>query len=490
MVHGMFVSRRLVALPGLLREAPARVIAAALVAGALAAAMLAPSPAGATILPGKMYSEGGPVVRDPKLFAIYWGRPWAIPGVFTRSLRPPYHPYTADQVLTYLRLFLQNVGGSPWFNTLTQYCGGDIGARYDNCNGDLRGRYLITNPTGMHTPAREWIDTGSWVPGTYNEPDDGMPISWVYHELRRAVSYFGNPDPRNAIFIVFTPPHKTALGYRDGDSLRRCAMHGRDSDDGSPPWVIYIPFTPEILRCGWPRPDNEDDFGHGHLDTLTVVLSHEIGETVTDPTVHMAPLRGWADAQDQEMGNKCNYEPTDPYWLPFGEYEYSFAVQRTFSNAAGPDGDCVSTTSTEVEAPQSVGFPDTAVGSASPSAEVTLANQGPVELHVDGVSLSGATEFEIASDGCSHRAVTIEQGRNSCRVRVRFVPRPPVVGAREATLTFSSDAVGGPRTVRLTGRVVGSGGEGHTWIPCDPDGGCLHKPHGQPPGVYDIEPVR
>jgi hypothetical protein len=83
--------------------------------------------------------------------------------------------------------------------------------------------------------------------------------------------------------------------------------------------------------------------------------------------------------------------------------------------------------------------------------QATLANTGTQFLHAATVALSGphASDFQIVSDGCSHKTVFVG---SSCAVDLAF--KPTVASGSSATLTVTDDAAGSPRSITLTGTGV------------------------------------
>jgi len=58
---------------------------------------------------------GGPVITKPAVYLIFWGPQW------TNGAKDT-HQLVQRDAATYVEDFFQGVGGSPWLNTLTQYC--------------------------------------------------------------------------------------------------------------------------------------------------------------------------------------------------------------------------------------------------------------------------------------------------------------------------------------------------------------------------------
>jgi hypothetical protein len=102
--------------------------------------------------------------------------------------------------------------------------------------------------------------------------------------------------------------------------------------------------------------------------------------------------------------------------------------------------------------PQSVSYAAQTQATLSASQPVTVTNTGIAELHVTGLTFTGADagDFLVTSDDC--RGNTIDPG-NSCVVNVDFAPQAQ--GARSATLVVESNDPLSPATVALTG--IGSG---------------------------------
>jgi len=81
---------------------------------------------------------------------------------------------------------------------------------------------------------------------------------------------------------------------------------------------------PYILNQGTSCGQNSVNAGAtGTLDGVSIVLGHEIEETVTDPGAedpgpNGASLGAWYDINQYENGDKCAWVGTDPVWLVTG----------------------------------------------------------------------------------------------------------------------------------------------------------------------------
>jgi hypothetical protein len=87
--------------------------------------------------------------------------------------------------------------------------------------------------------------------------------------------------------------------------------------------------------------------------------------------------------------------------------------------------------------PTSIDFGIGTVGVSSGPQVVTLANQGTADMHVSGLSLSGAApgDFTTSGDTCTGATVAPDA---SCTVSVSF--KPTATGSRGASLTFATDS--------------------------------------------------
>ncbi len=92
----------------------------------------------------------------------------------------------------------------------------------------------------------------------------------------------------------------------------------------------------------------------------------------------------------------------------------------------------------------SMSFVDQLVDTISAAQSVTVTNSGDAPLSVASVTVTG--DFAVSSQDCT--ANSIGPGSN-CAIIVSFAPT--VAGIRNGTLTVTSDALGSPHTVQLSG---------------------------------------
>jgi hypothetical protein len=239
----------------------------------------------APVITGPLLNHGGPVQSAPRVYVDFWG-------------------WTSDPSgeQPYLKAFLSSVGGTSWLHTVSQYGGGY---------------------------------TGDLLAGTWSDPA-AIPASpskaQIQFEAYQAAHHFGVPPSVNTLIVVATPTGHSTPGFGTTD----CAWHAADALE---PNITYIdlPYTTDAgYACG------EDSVNgvNGTLDGVSIVMGHELAETITDPLVN-----AWYDANGYEIGDKCEWTDLADISTPGG----SFAVQPLWSNAA--NGCVLSTPVTSPYAP-------------------------------------------------------------------------------------------------------------------------------------------
>jgi serine protease len=314
--------------------------------------------------PGNMAYYGGHVQVTPKEYLVYWG--WGQSGAWpagtsctpqsiTEGSFSATLPCDPDGAGKYMADFLQQVGGTGWAGVQTQYFQTDSSGAQQN----------ITNPTEQL--AGIWVDdsNANTLPSTSLDNSAGATntLTVLGREAAAAVSHFGITDLNNANIVIVQPP-----GLSDPNALSQgyCAFHdytwpGVESNvyNGIHQGVSYsnIPYQLAINSggvnvCG----ENAVNSGaQGKDDGFSIVLGHELEETVTDPgaedVVGSSPtyLGGWYDTVDaNENGDKCAWVGLDPFTgqadspVPIpgqlgditGNAGGTFAVQSLWSNAA------------------------------------------------------------------------------------------------------------------------------------------------------------
>jgi len=237
---------------------------------------------------GKLINHGGPEMPDASFFAIYWNR--AVANSRQTSLG---------------------------FSTLRQQMGTFVNAFSDDHHYDR-------SPTDDYTivqqySVREHISAplpyfGSFVDN--RSAVGSVPDSMVRRYLTTLFSTGKVYAARNIIYGVFLPSGSTA-SLNDGEEscFDFCGYHSAFVFGGM--WIKYVVLPyPDCDACSMA--------GMRVADILTIVLGHEIRETVTDPRDNGEPA--WFDADGLEADDKCAWFHL--YRMTNG----GFWVQPEFSN--------------------------------------------------------------------------------------------------------------------------------------------------------------
>jgi hypothetical protein len=329
------------------------------------------APATTLPYPGNMAYWGGHVQTSPHVYVVYWG--WGEPGAF-----PGASPCTAEKLVEgtttatlkcdpdgagrYMANWVYQLGGTQWAGEQTQY--------YQTVNdsaGNPNKQY-ITNPADQLGGI--WVDDANSITGlpktsATNPPGSTNTYTDLAAEAARAAAHFHVTDLANADFVIAQPP-----SYSDPNALSSgyCAFH--DYTQSGLEGGIYNGLTTGISYTNMPYALAIDSGGAnvcgenavssgaaGKLDGFSIVLGHEIEETVTDPGAEdilgsgtsTTNLGGWYDSVDaNENGDKCAWvgeslgAPGEPAVTPVpgaindikGNHGQTFAVQSLWSNQA------------------------------------------------------------------------------------------------------------------------------------------------------------
>jgi serine protease len=286
-------------------------------------------------VPPNMGYYGGHVQVTPKVYLVFWG--WGQSGAFDHTTpgMPTYDPDGAAQRMTN---FVKAMGGTAWAGVQTQY--------YETDNGQ---NVYIQNPANQFG--------GVWYDNT-NPIHDNVTGLELAQEAQRAVAHFGVTDLHNSQFIIAQPQKYDEAGFNSGAGY--CAWHDYTQQQYYPGVQEGISFTnmPYVLNSGTSCGQNSVNSGFyaGRLDGYSIVLGHEIEETVTDPgaedVINGQNLGGWYDQSAWENGDKCAWVGytdgiTTPSTVPGGLNNITgndgkqYPVQSLWSNkAAGGAGYC------------------------------------------------------------------------------------------------------------------------------------------------------
>jgi serine protease len=238
--------------------------------------------------PVNMAYFGGHVQVRPRIYLVFWG--WGQSGAFdhTTAGRPASDPDGAAAKMT---AFIKAIGGTTWAGVQTQYY-------QTNADGT---KTFITNPANQFG--------GAWYDNT-NPIHNNVTGLELAQEASRAVTHFGVRDLNNTQFVIAQPQKFNEAGFNSGAGY--CAWHDYTKQQFYPGVREGISFTnmPYVLNMGGScGQDLVNPAPGGNLDGVTIVLGHEVEETVTDPGaedyINGVQYGGWFDWQGWENGDKC-----------------------------------------------------------------------------------------------------------------------------------------------------------------------------------------
>jgi len=254
--------------------------------------------------------DPGVVTGADKVYLVAWGSGWGTNG----STDP-------SGEVTLLKNFFSNVGGSPWNNSVTQYCQG-VAVGTVTCGSS--GIHAV-NPAGSLWGGT-WFDTGNVAPAHPSQSD-------LAAEAARAAAHFGNTTAatnKTVQYAILTATGNNASGA--GSSY--CAWHSWTSSNYGTLAYTNMPYVTDFgYACG------AGFNGLGPNAGITIVEGHEFAETETD----IFPSSGWVDSGGAENADKCA-------WISSGQGASAnitlggtnYPVQSLWSNAyGGGAGGCV-----------------------------------------------------------------------------------------------------------------------------------------------------
>ena len=214
--------------------------------------------------------------------------------------------------MAYVLSFLNALSTSPALATAGQYYNG-------SSSSPVQPRSLtVTAPI---------FDDSSSPGATYTEFD-------VQNEVGKIANQIGND--LEEIIIIFTPHGSTNT---DLASQNDCSEH--ESSQGLNFFTmvhnytfVTMPYMPDFSGCG---PNSVA----GPLDSFSIVLIHEIAETITDPysnnALNIGAWSGWVASNGDEIGDLCAWQ--DLQLTPSGNT--LFSTQPLWSNQ---DKNCIQMT--------------------------------------------------------------------------------------------------------------------------------------------------
>jgi hypothetical protein len=232
-----------------------------------------------------------------KVYLVYWGAQW--------TNNDPSGEAAIQQN------FFNHVGGSPWNNSVTQYCEG-VATNTTFCNG---AGMAATNPKNVL--AGVWSDNSAAAPARPSQ-------SQLAAEAASAAAHFGNTTASantQVQYVINTATGNNANGF----GSQYCAYHSSTVTAYGNIAYTNMPYITDAgANCG------ANFNGLGPNAGITIVGGHEFAETESD----IFPNGGWLDGTGAENGDKCA-------WISAGQGAsasvslngMSFPVQSLWSNA-------------------------------------------------------------------------------------------------------------------------------------------------------------
>ena len=238
-------------------------------------------------MPANMAYFGGKVQVRPKIYLVLWG--WGEPGAFDHT-SAGYPPSDPDGVGALMARFVAAIGGTSWGNVAAQYYQSNYDGTYTN----------VGNPT--HELAGVWSDNATPI------HDNLSPLE-LAQEAVRGAQHFGITDLTDSQVVVATPQKFNEAGFNQNSY---CAWHDFTtplSYPGVAPGMAFVNMPYVLNAGGGCGKDFVNPAPGGDRDGVTIVLGHEIAETLTDPgaesSAGLVQYGAWFDYQSWEIGDKC-----------------------------------------------------------------------------------------------------------------------------------------------------------------------------------------
>ncbi len=278
---------------------------------------------------GTVPAGSGPTMHTLTIYEVFW-------------LPSGYHfGASATDDTTYeslLERFASDVGGSQYYNLVTQY--------YDASNSNA-------HITGTASFGGAFVDTTTPYPET-GSTTDPLEDSEIQTEVHHAAATEGWTEDINHFIAVFTANGMQECdgGISDGNCTfpvspdakgEFCAYHNWFTDGSDDAQYAFMGYdnmfhgSGQTCVAGETSGDNDPNRstypnGSQSADAEVSTFSHEMMESVTDPH----PNNAWTDSSGNEVGDLCNfnYAPRNDIGADVYLNGHPYIVQQIYSNAA------------------------------------------------------------------------------------------------------------------------------------------------------------
>jgi hypothetical protein len=245
-------------------------------------------------VPVPLQYNGGPVeATGSSNYLIFW---------------EPTGSVVASNYNSTLQQFFGDVGGSTLYGVASQYY---------QTNGSTN--QFISNTASV---GGAWTDTTAYPSGTLQDTD-------IQNEVQKAVKANNWSTGIGSEFFVYLAKGENECLNGSCSFSTFCAYHGDFASGSSTVLYAAMPYAGTNLsgcgiQSGAGTPNGPD------TDAEISIASHELMETVTDPT-----LTAWFDATGAEIGDKCayTYGPTSSNGSNITIHAHPYIVQEEFDNA-------------------------------------------------------------------------------------------------------------------------------------------------------------
>jgi hypothetical protein len=272
-------------------------LASVVVLGALAVVVASPAQSVSPTAHPVTY-HGGPTVHRAHVVGVKWGSGAYLPQVVASQ---------APNVKNFVSTLVQ----SPWLDLLSEYSARHDGIDETIHRGSFDGLFGINPAAANNTSgpcATDAIDSDevraeltAQLDGGELPPADPDHVYVVFFHQGQCLTAGTNPQT-----------HQPITSLTDF-----CAYHAALSYHGARIPYVVMPYDANDAGCG-PTPG---------FANFSSVLSHEIAESITDPTVSPA----WLDDEGHEIGDLCNHNNAKLAGLDHKTY----TVQNVWSQAQG-----------------------------------------------------------------------------------------------------------------------------------------------------------
>jgi hypothetical protein len=228
--------------------------------------------------------HGGPVMLNPKVYAIYW-IPAQLQDGSATSLTTAYQTVQSNMLKEYWG------HGIATMNT-QYYQGSGSAKKYIKSNGTFGAAFVDTNAY----PGQNCSD-----PAGISNPSNCITDTDIQNEIKRVMTLKGWTGGLNKMFLMFTSSNEGSC-YSTGVCSYNyyCAYHS-SFVNGVGQDVIYSnePYG-DTLHCQIPGASSPNN--NAVADTAATAASHELSEAITDPLG-----TAWFDSSGFENGDECAY---------------------------------------------------------------------------------------------------------------------------------------------------------------------------------------